>query len=177
MSFNLQITKLVLNGQILHFLAFVEKPAPDHYLPPLRDQSGNRFSLVAAGWLSIFRTHCVTACGREITPGPNPPGGRTTTTVVLWKESYSNVHADRGEEKRWIIRAWRLMKHNYEGLRLVVSDILHLLCQVFHQQLQHLPVLLRQPVHQSMDLCHPGLWVVQLWTETNIKRERESFVQ
>lgn len=102
MSFNLQITKWVLNGlwpqQILCFLAFVEKPVPDHYLPPLRDQSGNRFSLVAAGWLSIFRTHCVTVCGREITPSPNPPRGRTTTTVTLRKEYYSNVDADGGEK-------------------------------------------------------------------------------
>lgn len=42
---------------------------------------------------------------------------------------------------------------------------LHLLGQMFHDQLQHLSVLLRQPVHQGVDLRHPGLLVVQLWTQ------------
>lgn len=51
-------------------------------------------------------------------------------------------------------------------------NIVSVLSQVFHQQLQHLSVLLRQPVHQSVDLRHPGLGVVQLWRQTEVKTKR-----
>lgn len=97
----------------LNPLAFVEKPAPDHYLLPLRDQSGNRFSLVAAGWLSIFRTHCVAACGREITPSPNPPRGRTTTTTCC-ERNITAMWMQTEEKRKGGSSARRLMKQYYE---------------------------------------------------------------
>ena len=41
--------------------------------------------------------------------------------------------------------------------------LIHLLGQMFGEQLKHLSVLLWQPVDDLVDLSHPGLWVVQLW--------------
>lgn len=42
------------------------------------------------------------------------------------------------------------------------QGVRNLLCQVVHEQLQHLPVLLREPVDEAVDLRDSGLLVFQL---------------
>lgn len=101
-----QMTKL-LNGlwsrQLRHFLAFTEIPAPDEYLPLSLERytkSGNRLSLVVVGWFSIFRTHCITACGQEITQSPNPPQGWRTTTTTTGVLQQCGCRRRSGDESR-----------------------------------------------------------------------------
>ena len=43
------------------------------------------------------------------------------------------------------------------------QEVRNLLRQVVHEQLQHLPVLLWEPVNEAVDLRDSGLLVFQLW--------------
>lgn len=40
------------------------------------------------------------------------------------------------------------------------TSVINVLCQMVHEQVQHLPVFLREPMNEAVDLRHPGLLIL-----------------